>query len=147
LARYESLLKVVPNNVPIQRPISLDFDDGDDDEEEVITDLTSLSILDDNTLTSSSSVWNDTTITVPSMSIYSLWHYQPPKQQLEHANDTTMKLSPIQMELSRIQYELDILQRELKQQHQQRPIDDIQDEIIKLKALKRQLQWRKWLSW
>ena len=148
VARYDDLVKVV---VPtIQPPIALDFDDCDDDDHEQEIIPKSSSTLDDNTLL------NDTTITIPSMSIYSLWHYhQSPKELLEqqHSSNTTgrqKQLSPIQMELSHIQYELDKLHQELKQSSssiQQRPIDDIQEEIVQLKTLKRQLQWRNWLSW
>ena len=83
------------------------------------------------------------------MSIYSLWQYHPPKVDIDTATNVNpvLRMSSMDIELSRIQYEMDLLQQELQNQHQQRPIDDIQEEIRKLKSLKRQLQWKKYLSW
>ena len=138
LARYEELVEVVPNDLPIQPPIALDFNDFDD-EEIIITDHN------DDALPL---LLDDATTTVPSMSIYSLWHYQPPASSTDNSSNVNPihQMSPIEIELSRVQYEMDILYQELKNQQPQRPIDDIQEEIVKLKSLKRQLRWRKWFS-
>ena len=160
LARYDALVKLLPKEISIQPPIALDFNDSDDDED-VTTDPFPDHDVVDNTLSSSSSSsssLNDTTVTVPSMSIYSLWHYHPsPPLDDDRSTNRAPRsvlddMSPIDIELSRIQYEMHRLQQELQQQSsspmmQQRPIDDIQEEIVQLKALKRQLQWRKWMSW
>ena len=148
LARYDELVKVIPNNISIQPPIALDFyDNDDDDDEDINIDLSSEN---DDTPSECS---DDLITTVPPMSIYSLWHYHPPKLDVDntmHVNPV-LQMSPIDMELSRIQYEMDLLQQELQHQslssQQQRPIDDIQEEIVKLKSLRRQLQWKKWLPW
>jgi hypothetical protein len=154
LARWDELVKVVPpsNHISIQPPIALDFnDDDDDDDDDISTNLHSDRNDDiSSSLTSSASLprLDDTTTTVPSMSIYSLWHYHPPPKSVnDHVTNMNpvQQMSPVDIELSRIQYEMNLLQQELQQPH--RSIDDIQEEMAQLKSLKRQLRWKKWLSW
>jgi hypothetical protein len=141
LARYDTLVKAIPNR-SIVPPIALDFIY----DEEVVNDD---EVANDGTI-------DDNTVTVPSMSIFSLWHYQPsPKTDTDTTFHSIANISPLEMELLRVQYEIDRLQHELNMQlssmnssstsHHQRPIDDIQDELVQLRSLKRKLQWKKWI--
>jgi hypothetical protein len=155
LARYNDIAKVV---VPaadldiIRPPLALDCID---DETLPTTTTTIATTTKDETLPVSVpyTTTTATTTSLPShlLSIYSLWHYQPPPPPATATADTTnttTTMSAMEWELSRLQYEIQLLQHELQPgTTSPRPIDDIVQELAILQSSQRRLQWQRFCSW
>jgi hypothetical protein len=144
LARYHDIAKVVPADWDIRPPLALDCIDDE-----------TLPVSDPYTTTTTAT----TTTSVPSslLSIYSLWHYQPPSlatAAVDTTTTTTMMsrgqhtMSALEWELSRLRYEIALLQHELQPgTTSPRPIDDIVQELAILQSSQRRLQWQRFYSW
>jgi hypothetical protein len=150
LARYHDIAKVVPADWDIRPPLALDCIDDD----ETTTHDETLPVSDPDTTTTTTTT---TTTSLPShlLSIYSLWHYQPPlaTATADTTTTTTMSrgqhtMSALEWELSRLRYEIQLLQQELQPgTTSSRPIDDIVQELAILQSSQRRLQWRRFCSW
>lgn len=90
------------------------------------------------------------TVAAPSLSIYSLWHYQASlpqqRQNLSVDGREEKQMSATAWELSRLDYEIAQLQIELAQaSSSQRSVDDISAEMQRLVLERRRLAWKQWI--
>jgi hypothetical protein len=139
-ARHEEIVKAL-NFDDIKPPVAIDFpgDESAEQDANISNDLLfDDTILDDATTKEA---------IFPSMSIYSLWHYQAPVA-IANNNTQSATMSETALEVSRLNHEISSLQNELHQAaSSQRPIDDIREELRQLQSAKRRLQWKEWIPW
>lgn len=76
--------------------------------------------------------------------IYSSWYYQPPSdpQERKKAQQATVQ----DIEVSRLEYTIEQLQNELSSVNSVRDIDDMRDELAKMKSELRSLRWKRRLG-
>lgn len=142
LARHEDLAEALKQE-DIRPPVAVDFPDDVESNEEMSNSIDV--VLNESALRYSTK--RETTL--PSLSIYSLWHYQAPVATVQTNVKANMtKMSDTDMELSRLDHEISVMQNELDHAaSSHRPIDDIRDELRQLQSAKRRLQWKLLIPW
>lgn len=140
LARHEDIVQAVAD-VSIQPPVAIDFPLEQD-----ATDDDAVLFHESDTVDGPNHSQQSAT-TVPSMSVYSLWHYHPPAAST--SSDLAVgRMSETALERSRLDHEIQLLRGELSRAaSSSRSVDDLCEELSKLQSAKRRLQRKEWIPW